>query len=108
MKLIHVLNGNPDMHFLCTFRTQYAILKEECRTMFPVIGSGRYITAPVITEDGDPILDPLVLQEAKAAKEAKEATSGSQGNGNHDDVEFSTCVLSILFSLFSCVWLSGR
>lgn len=76
--------------------------------MFPVIGSGRYITAPVITEDGDPILDPLVLQEAKAAKEAKEATSGSQGNGNHDDVEFSTCVLSILFSLFSCVWLSGR
>ncbi|PHT35432.1 hypothetical protein CQW23_23132 [Capsicum baccatum] len=54
-------------------RAQYAILKEECRTMFPVIGSGRYITAPVITEDGDPILDPLVLQEAKAAKAAKDA-----------------------------------
>lgn len=67
--------------------------------MFPVIGSGRYITAPVITEDGDPILDPLVLQEAKAAKEAKEAVSGGQGNGNPEDVEFSTCVLS-LSSLF--------
>ena len=32
--------------------------------MFPVIGSGRYITAPVITEDGQPIQDPLVLLEA--------------------------------------------
>lgn len=31
--------------------------------MFPVIGSGRYITAPVITEDGQPIHDPLVLLE---------------------------------------------
>ncbi|KAK4344533.1 hypothetical protein RND71_034709 [Anisodus tanguticus] len=70
-------------------RTQYAILKEECRTMFPVIGSGRFITAPVITEDGDPILDPLVLQEAKeakAAKEAKEATSAGQQNGNPEDM----------------------
>lgn len=31
--------------------------------MFPVIGSGRYITAPVITEVGQPILDPIVLLE---------------------------------------------
>jgi hypothetical protein len=31
--------------------------------MFPVIGSGGFITAPVITEKGQPILDPLVLQE---------------------------------------------
>lgn len=31
--------------------------------MFPVVGSGRYITAPVITEDGQPIHDPLVLLE---------------------------------------------
>lgn len=31
--------------------------------MFHIIGSGRYITAPVITEDGLPIQDPLVLQE---------------------------------------------
>ncbi|GAA0169060.1 GTPase-activating protein [Lithospermum erythrorhizon] len=51
-------------------RDQYSVLKEECRLMFPVIGSGRFITAPIITESGDPIEDPLVLQEAKAAKEA--------------------------------------
>uniref|UniRef100_M1CEN1 GTPase activating protein n=2 Tax=Solanum TaxID=4107 RepID=M1CEN1_SOLTU len=37
--------------------------------MFPLIGSGRFISAPVITEDGDPILDPIVLQELNAAKE---------------------------------------
>ncbi|KAM7498841.1 hypothetical protein LguiA_023255 [Lonicera macranthoides] len=44
-------------------RLQYARLKEECCEMFHIIGSGRYITAPVITEDGLPIQDPLVLQE---------------------------------------------
>ncbi|XP_075083157.1 GTPase-activating protein GYP7 isoform X3 [Nicotiana tabacum] len=52
--------------------------------MFPTIGSGRFITAPVITEDGDPILDPLVLQEANAAKEA---TSAGQANGDSSGFE---------------------
>lgn len=42
---------------------QYARWKEECRQMFPVVGSGRFITAPVVTEDGQPIQDPLVLLE---------------------------------------------
>ncbi|PSS16270.1 TBC1 domain family member 15 like [Actinidia chinensis var. chinensis] len=45
-------------------RAQYAVLKEECRHIFPLVGSGRFITAPVITEDGDPIKDPIVLLEA--------------------------------------------
>ncbi|KAF3453513.1 hypothetical protein FNV43_RR03953 [Rhamnella rubrinervis] len=49
-------------------RVQYARWKEECRQMFPVIGSGRFITAPVITEDGQPIQDPLVLLEANPGK----------------------------------------
>lgn len=31
--------------------------------MFPVIGSGRFMTAPVISENGQPNYDPLVLQE---------------------------------------------
>lgn len=31
--------------------------------MFPMVGSGRFITAPVITEDGKPIQDPIVLQQ---------------------------------------------
>ncbi|XP_027929387.1 GTPase-activating protein GYP7-like isoform X2 [Vigna unguiculata] len=47
---------------------QYATLKEECRQLFPLIGSGRFVTAPVVTEDGMPIQDPLVLKETNAAK----------------------------------------
>lgn len=44
-------------------RVQYARWKEECRQLFPIVGSGRFITAPVVTEDGQPIQDPLVLLE---------------------------------------------
>ncbi|KAI4388340.1 hypothetical protein MLD38_000676 [Melastoma candidum] len=44
-------------------RVQYAKWKEECHQMFPIIGSGKLITAPIITEDGQPIEDPLVLMQ---------------------------------------------
>jgi hypothetical protein len=47
---------------------QYARWKEECRQLFPVVGSGRFITAPVISDDGQPIQDPLVLLEANPDK----------------------------------------
>lgn len=47
---------------------QYATWKEECRQLFPLVGSGRFVTAPVITEDGQPIQDPLVLKETSQAK----------------------------------------
>ncbi|KAL5972744.1 hypothetical protein ACLOJK_039549 [Asimina triloba] len=68
-------------------REQYAIWKEECQSMDSVVGSGRIITAPIITEDGLPILDPLVLLEANRSKEqpstagdndSNAATSGSE------------------------------
>lgn len=36
--------------------------------MFPVVGSGGFITAPVITEKGQPIYDPLVLKETNLGK----------------------------------------
>ncbi|KAH7844929.1 hypothetical protein Vadar_033333 [Vaccinium darrowii] len=49
-------------------RAQYAVLKEECRQLFPIVGSGRFITAPVITDDGVPIQDPIVLLEANPQK----------------------------------------
>ncbi|GMI79426.1 hypothetical protein like AT4G27100 [Hibiscus trionum] len=48
-------------------REQYEKLKAVCHEIFPVIGSGQFITAPVITEDGQPIEEPLVLQEASNA-----------------------------------------
>lgn len=49
-------------------RMQYATWKEECRQIFPLVGSGRFITSPVIAEDGQPIQDPLVLLETNPAK----------------------------------------
>ncbi|KAL9236347.1 hypothetical protein vseg_011030 [Gypsophila vaccaria] len=57
-------------------RLQYAQRKEECRQMFPLIGSGRFITAPIITEKGEPILDPLVLLEANMGNEIGSGTPG--------------------------------
>ncbi|XP_031406475.1 TBC1 domain family member 15-like [Punica granatum] len=47
-------------------RIQYMRWKDECCRMFPVVGSGRYVTAPIITDEGNPIQDPLVLQETSA------------------------------------------
>lgn len=35
--------------------------------MFPLVGSGRFITSPVITDDGQPIPDPLVMPETNTA-----------------------------------------
>ncbi|KAA3467495.1 TBC1 domain family member 15 isoform X1 [Gossypium australe] len=58
-------------------RAQYVRLKNECCKMFPVVGSGKYITAPVITEDGQPIRNPVVALETNLGKTemAKELTS---------------------------------
>ncbi|XP_014524531.1 TBC1 domain family member 15 [Vigna radiata var. radiata] len=44
-------------------RDLYNTWKEECRILFPLVGSGRFITAPAVTEDGTQCLDPLVLLE---------------------------------------------
>ncbi|CAL5212904.1 unnamed protein product [Lathyrus oleraceus] len=44
-------------------REKYAEWKEECRQLFPLVGSGKFITAPVVTDEGLPIQDPIVLLE---------------------------------------------
>ncbi|XP_039041241.1 uncharacterized protein LOC120179837 [Hibiscus syriacus] len=54
-------------------RMQYARWKNECREIFPVMGSGKYITAPVITDDCQPIQDPLVLLETNPGRDANKA-----------------------------------
>ncbi|XWS51925.1 hypothetical protein CRYUN_Cryun11dG0023800 [Craigia yunnanensis] len=51
-------------------RVQYSRWKNECREIFPVVGSGKFITAPVITESGQPIQDPLVLLETNSGANA--------------------------------------
>ncbi|GAB2277843.1 hypothetical protein Dimus_012546 [Dionaea muscipula] len=66
-------------------RLQYAQWKEDCRQMFPLIGSGKFITAPVITEDGEPIQDPLVLLETNMGDgEAVSADSAANAAGGSD------------------------
>lgn len=39
------------------FREQYVTWKAECQKMVPVIGTGKFITSPIITDDGHPIED---------------------------------------------------
>ncbi|VAI40943.1 unnamed protein product [Triticum turgidum subsp. durum] len=61
--------------------------------MDPHVGSGKIITAPIITEDGVPINDPLVLLEATAADQqpgsttttsnGDESSSSSSSSANH-------------------------
>lgn len=36
-------------------REQYAAWKSECQKIVPVIGSGKFITTPIISDDGGPI-----------------------------------------------------
>ncbi|XP_047334434.1 rab GTPase-activating protein 22-like isoform X2 [Impatiens glandulifera] len=59
-------------------RAKYALLKEECRKMFPLVGSGKFVTAPILTEDGEPVKDPIVLQQTNLHKGPGDS---SQENG---------------------------
>ncbi|XVF72037.1 hypothetical protein PTKIN_Ptkin12aG0089200 [Pterospermum kingtungense] len=36
-------------------RERYGMWKTECQNMVPIIGSGKFITTPIITDDGQPI-----------------------------------------------------
>jgi hypothetical protein len=60
---------------------QYARWKEECREMDSHVGSGKIITAPIITEDGFPAKDPLVLLEAASDTQAA-STSGTRSEAS--------------------------
>ncbi|URE20222.1 TBC domain containing protein [Musa troglodytarum] len=59
-------------------RVQYARWKELCQALDSHVGSGRIITAPVITEDGQPIQDPLVLLEANPDQSKGQANGGPE------------------------------
>uniref|UniRef100_A0A0E0MGP6 Rab-GAP TBC domain-containing protein n=1 Tax=Oryza punctata TaxID=4537 RepID=A0A0E0MGP6_ORYPU len=66
-------------------RIQYAIWKQECKDMDSHVGSGKIITAPIITEDGKPIKDPLVLLEATSDQHTMQGSSSSSRNENEVD-----------------------
>ncbi|KAK7345750.1 hypothetical protein VNO77_16361 [Canavalia gladiata] len=42
-------------------RGQYDMWKAECQKMVPVIGSGKFITTPLINDEGQPITDPSLI-----------------------------------------------
>lgn len=63
-----------------TRREEYIRLKELCTYMFPLVGSGKFITAPVITEDGNPTQDPIVLLEASHEKLLTPTTQATVGS----------------------------
>ncbi|KAK9269592.1 hypothetical protein L1049_001368 [Liquidambar formosana] len=77
-------------------RAQYAKWKEDCRQMFPVVGSGRFITAPIITDEGEPIQDPIVLLESNPNKGLAVLP---EVNGHTENVELSTGNMSNANSL---------
>ncbi|KAK4778757.1 hypothetical protein SAY86_006285 [Trapa natans] len=60
-------------------RARYVNFKEDCRLLFPLIGSGRYVTAPIISEDGYPTQDPIVLMQTRP-----EAQNGSTMDASPD------------------------
>ncbi|XP_043689698.1 rab GTPase-activating protein 22-like isoform X2 [Telopea speciosissima] len=65
-------------------RQQYSVWKEECRQMDSVVGSGRIITAPLITEDGEPIQDPLNILEAGPNKGLASAPQRDSDDSNSE------------------------
>ncbi|EAY87961.1 hypothetical protein OsI_09386 [Oryza sativa Indica Group] len=50
-------------------RLEYEKLKTKCREMDTAVGSGRVITMPVITEDGQPIQDPNSVDAEQQASD---------------------------------------
>lgn len=50
-----LIEYSDSMYNIDHFRETYGRLKAECQRMVPVIGSGKYITTPIITDDGQPI-----------------------------------------------------
>lgn len=72
-------------------RIQYARWKEECKEMDFHVGSGKIVTAPIITEDGFPVKDPLVLLEATSdTTQGASITTTTTGNSSGIEVGNST------------------
>eukprot|EP00258_Populus_trichocarpa_P045284 XP_024461303.1 uncharacterized protein LOC18095918 isoform X2 [Populus trichocarpa] len=77
--------------YLVQSKIQYIRWKEECRQIFPVVGSGRFITAPVITEDGQPIQEPLVILETNQDRGPSAETGNADGNGTNQSRINASC-----------------
>ncbi|CAA0813940.1 Ypt/Rab-GAP domain of gyp1p superfamily protein [Striga hermonthica] len=70
-------------------RAQYDSMKKVCKHMFPLIGSGRFVTAPIITENGEPTQDPIVLQQINLGSKNDVSTEQPPCNGPMDKKEIN-------------------
>ncbi|EYU33615.1 hypothetical protein ABFS82_08G177500 [Erythranthe guttata] len=69
-------------------RLKYEVYKEECRQMFHLVGSGRFVTAPIILENGEPTQDPIALQQINPDGSSDcHAWKKTNGNGPMDKKE---------------------
>lgn len=70
-------------------RQQYGALKAECQKMAPVIGSGKFITTPIVTVDGRPVQDLSTNDNSqddnRATSTPSPLDSPLDGGGHVDD-----------------------
>ncbi|KAI3668006.1 hypothetical protein L6452_43077 [Arctium lappa] len=53
-------------------REQYASWKEQCKKIAPIVGSGKFVTTPLVNEDGTPVEDSgVVLSKSDADSDKK-------------------------------------
>ncbi|RVW53782.1 hypothetical protein CK203_101399 [Vitis vinifera] len=68
---------------------QYGALKAECQKMAPVIGSGKFITTPIVTVDGRPVQDLSTNDNSqddnRATSTPSPLDSPLDGGGHVDD-----------------------
>ncbi|KAI3526592.1 hypothetical protein L2E82_00299 [Cichorium intybus] len=55
-------------------REQYASWKEECKKMAPIVGSGKLVMSPIVTDDGKPIDDDGIDPPESDADSDKKVT----------------------------------
>ncbi|KAL0916920.1 hypothetical protein M5K25_014474 [Dendrobium thyrsiflorum] len=70
-------------------RVKYAQWKKECRQMDTHVGSGTIITAPIITDDGEPIKDPLVLMQAVPSTNLLDDVGASEGSDDETQIHLT-------------------
>ncbi|KAL5702350.1 hypothetical protein ACHQM5_027578 [Ranunculus cassubicifolius] len=68
-------------------REQYGMWKNECQKMEPTIGSGRYLTRPIITDDGQPIQKPISQVDDEHDPEEKTISSSDDSSMLEEPVE---------------------
>ncbi|XP_057798144.1 rab GTPase-activating protein 22-like isoform X3 [Salvia miltiorrhiza] len=80
-------------------RGQYDALKAVCHNMVPTIGSGKFITTPIVTDDGHPVPDP------------QNSTYAISNSGQLDQREIQWMlslpqIEVVLMLVFTHVWMS--